>query len=262
MRFLPWALMFCALQVPAAHSADGDCVREFASLQRKLRWNLFATDRSLGEYSSRFGPRFRPFLESLRAEDRWLDAGTGEARALREYQEAREAAGDASASLVGVALRAPLLARAKLARLTKRSGGRFRYLEGRELESIPAEELGPSRLITDFFGPLAYSSRPEAVLERYLEALAPGGRIYAETGLSSTVRVGGAEGERVLSLASWIGELLPPEQFRVSVLGGQLEIERLKAGAAFRLPRLKLLELSAEAPPARLFQVCGPGESC
>lgn len=58
-----------------------------------------------------------------------------------------------------------------------RNNRKFSYVEG-YVEKLPAGSLKPADLITDVMGPMAYSARPDIILQTYLKGLKNGGEVY------------------------------------------------------------------------------------
>ena len=142
-------------------------------VKKLLNEHLFTVDRTLEDYLGFFGSEFRRDLESLTADQHWLDAGAGEAYAQREYVGSRDLK-----EIVPSRARATAVSFKSIRSVEIPVDVQFRYLVGRTFESIPDIEIGPVDLVTDVVGVLNYTEHIDQVLQTYLRLLKPGGKIY------------------------------------------------------------------------------------
>lgn len=136
-----------------------------AELMQFHKSKKFITTRDLNSYKNIIGHKFAESLANLNEKSHWLEAGGGEGKAVFDYHEAR---GEAMVTLLSVDTE-------------QNSRDRLSVVKGRLLEEIPHSELGKFELITDVYGPFAYSKQPDLVLSKYLEMLVPGGKIFTVT---------------------------------------------------------------------------------
>ncbi len=207
--------------------------------------NSYNVGRGLKDYITNFGEAFETRLLGLSSHGRWLDAGAGEALALRQYMALRKT--DA-AQVVAVAVKKP--------EHVPNEG--YSYFEGRYVEEIPARELGRFEIITDVYGPLFYSSRADLVLAKYLEILKPEGSIF----ISGYY---GAKSRDNLRIVSPRGETLDLIEWLKSIDGLIVQDVPERKGAYFisvrpetvpSVPKLELIEQTFSGViPQRVFRV-------
>lgn len=264
------ALAFVASSAAPARADFGGCLINQLTLWVQLSTNRFNTSRSFSTYADQFGPEFVEKLFSLGPTGHWLDAGAGEGRAIGEFAGLLKPGAKGlryldwssgkmfapaedpalRARVTGVVYSTPRGVRKEIEDQVSRSRGRYSYLSGRYIENIPRTELAPADIITDFQGPLAYSVRLSEVLNRYLDLLTLHGRVFAAFNNEiTTIRtpIG------TLSLIEWLRSFDGPA-IRVRSEGGSVSIEKL-TDAPFRFPRLQLVKVRSEIPPARVFRV-------
>jgi hypothetical protein len=244
-------------------------------LNRVIELNDFRTTRKLSTYEAILGERFTHDLHALKGFDHhWIDAGSGEGVAIREFAD-RGRGAEAAASrpqVTGVTYKAhhPLP-----------EGSDARVLSGRFFEDIPSAELGRADLISDLYGVLSYTHSPDIVLQRYLDALKDDGAAYVflgnfgEMNLSKVTLPSGG----MVDLEEWIKripglrvEVVKPTdevlKRMIASLGESpdfnprtLRISKLP-GQSPKVPRLNLTEAHFEPPrqtPVReLEQLAGP----
>lgn len=182
----------------------------------------------------------------------WLDAGGGEGNAIAQVLGANPQRHFTTTLL---AYETPAVAADRMA-----------VLKGRFIENIPTKELPKSDLITDVFGPMAYSSRPDMVLSKYLESLKPGGKIILSLGAGYGVfgnhnKVSLSDG-RLATFTEWIRGLeglntdfrmiKRPTEFNEGEIQS-IEIT-LKDGKVPEIPQLELLHIKDGMPPEMIFK--------
>lgn len=162
-------------------SADQEAI--YRSLGEKVPAG-YTVDRSLLTYATTLLPSFRRDLAALRPDERWLDVGAGEGRAVVDYCTARY---DAMLRAVG---HTGEKAKAVAVSIEDRRGERWhsaaacldndgiRYLFGRRLREYSPQELGRFQLITDVLGAFSYTRYPWVYLEKALGLLTVGGTLH------------------------------------------------------------------------------------
>lgn len=164
----------------AAEKTAADADRSYVINNHKN--NTFTTGRSLGQYMIAFN---RPGYASLALQKdlekikmnphaHWLDAGGGMGFATE--QATKEGGSKFKSTLVSVETGAEDI-------VDDQTGVvRRKVIKGKFIEDIADEEMQKSDLITDLYGPLAYSSRPDQVLRKYLDNLKQDGVAYIYLG--------------------------------------------------------------------------------
>ncbi len=265
------ALMAQAEEVRMRHVpplANTVCGMQLYGLAQILESNYsFYTGRTLRDYYGAFGAGFLRSLRELRPEDTWLDSGSGAGYAVGEYQVGKDIARDYNrfsrsphrflgnrprAKTLGITVALPEAAGAVTEAMEKSGvGARHRNLSGRYLEDIPAEEFGKVQLITDFFGPLAYTSDVTAVMNRYLEITGDKANLYFQVAEAKTF-VRGKDGLSY-TLETYLAKVLQGHEFTNLGPGEPIHI-KISAGGPKRIPHLRLVELRSDSPPFRIFE--------
>lgn len=147
----------------------------------------YTIDRSLLTYTQGLASGFRRSLAELGRDDRWLDIGAGEGRAVIDYVTSRyEAYFDGFEARPRADERARVVAMSIEDRRTHRwheasktlPPGQIEYLFGKSLSEYRTEELGRFQLITDVIGGFSYTARLSVFMENTLAALAVDGSFY------------------------------------------------------------------------------------
>ncbi|WP_374035061.1 hypothetical protein ACES2I_04400 [Bdellovibrio bacteriovorus] len=161
---------------------------------------LFTKGRGLETYKIVLGNDFAQSLSRVlkKQDGHWFDSGAGHAFAVRQALQSPE----------GQNLKSTVVAYETSAK----SAERLNVISGRFLETIADKEIAKSDLITDVFGPLAYSGQPHQVMQKYLNNLKPDGEIFIFLGARHELygefnKVITAKGE-VLNLGQWL-ETIP-----------------------------------------------------
>ena len=214
----------------------------------------FTKDRGLRNYVSNLGPEFRAALDRFASKEaaHYLDAGGGNGLAIRDLFEILKPK-NAKATLLAYESKAS-------------SSATTTVMTGRFIENIPNGELPKSDLITDVFGPLAYSGEPHVVLSKYVNSLNEDGELFLFLGSSyelfgKTNRIITANKE-VLSLSDWIERIpgleVTSTKRRFKDEFTEFEVWSLKIkkkkGETVIIPDLILLDFKPGAPPTMLLQ--------
>lgn len=147
----------------------------------------YTIDRSLLTYTQALAAGFRGSLAELGQNDRWLDIGAGEGRAIIDYSTSRYEAyfagfeprprADERARAVAISIEDRRTPRwHETAR--KLPPGQVEYLHGKTLSEYRSEDLGVFQLITDVMGGFSYTPRLSVFMQKTLAALAVDGSFY------------------------------------------------------------------------------------
>lgn len=239
----------------------------------------YVTDRSLLSYSSVLLPDFDRSLARLTPEDRWLDIGAGQGRAILDYYgerydamhpEGRERrGGKARAVAMSIEDRRTPEWQQAAARLEP---GKIDYRAGRRLREYAPEELGRFRLATDVYGGFSYTSQLSAFMQQVLNLLEVGGSYYtvlinvhpeqpllprrAAGYQTEIVDAAGAE----VKICAWLRRIGCVEVSCETDAASASSIERYrvrKTCAATVVPGLETVLFEAGAPPVRQFRLAG-----
>jgi len=145
----------------------------------------YVTDRSLASYTLVLSPDFDRSLADLGPNDRWLDVGTGQGKAILDYYSARydlmHAQGReqrrSKAQAVGLSIedrRTPLWEQTAAALRV----GQIQYLCNKRLRDYPLSELGQFEVITDVFGGFSYADNVSSFMAKALGHLKLNGTLY------------------------------------------------------------------------------------
>ncbi len=181
MKQFSFLSILILLASSVSSSALAKCDDLLSELSRQtIQENQFNTGRTLGIYKDELSDHFHNFLLNLRGHQVWIDAGAGEAKAVREYH-AQVKSEDARAYTLAIGYVAPQSQKYQDFLVQAAKHKKFKYLSGRFLEEIPLKDLPSAALISDVYGPFHYSDRLDVVLEKYLSTLKKGGELYIKT---------------------------------------------------------------------------------
>lgn len=231
-------------------SAKSDA-RSFENLTKYEQ--LFTKSRGLGAYKLALGKDFEKSFERMlqKGDAHWFDSGAGNAFAVRQALDLPN----------GSRLKSTVVAYETAAT----SADRLKVISGRFLESIPDAEIMKSDLITDVFGPLAYSGQPHSVIQKYLNNLKPDREIYIFLGArhelyGQTNQVITAKGD-ILNLGQWL-ESLPDikadlvktkkEDDGTTYERWTIKITKLKE--TVEVPAVEMVSFKEGAPPTMTFK--------
>lgn len=196
----------------------------------------YRTDRDLAAYAVVLGADLLDFVAGLTREQHWLDAGAGEARALR-----------AVATGPGPI---PRLTALGLVPPSEPSPAGLRCIVG-SVEELADPAIEPADLITDVYGPLQYSLEPSRVFERYAAWLKPGGRLWFASPATTHVETGAGE----IELAEWACRLPGFEVLRGPRPGSPArDIVLVRDATPAAIPPLRLVLNVDGPPPLRRFR--------
>lgn len=214
---------------------------------------IFTKGRGLETYKIALGIEFSAALERVltRPEAHWFDSGAGHAFAVRQ------------------ALQLPHADNLKSTVVAYETGAsstdKLKVISGRFLETIADFEIPKSDLITDVFGPLAYSSNPHLVMQKYFNNLKPNGEIYIFLGArhelyGQTNQVITASG-KVLNLAQWIetipgikADLIRTTKEDDGTIYEMWTLRIRKEKNDIDVPAIEMIAFKEGAPPAMTFK--------
>lgn len=212
--------------------------------------NIFTRARDLARYKMAFGPSFSEVLAEISEKGgHWIDAGSGDAIAIRQFLAASPRASGTAISVESSA----------------ETSERLKVVKGRFIEDIAPGEVTKARVITDVIGGLAYSGSPHLVLRQYFDWLDASGETFVFMGTRDvyglTNRVITADG-RYLNLVEWIKqipgikmELLVETRVDDGVTYEKWAMKLVRdRDQALDIPDLVLKELVPGAPPTMLFK--------
>lgn len=274
MQILKWVWLFTFfINAPIkAETTEKSCEEGLRSLHLKIHENRFITNRSASDYERQSSSFFSESLARLPKNGHWLDAGAGEAMAQAEFMGLRS-------PYVGekFALRAEPGMRATAASYRIPNTGLvhwllslefskygFRYVHGDYIERLPRDLLTGADLITDIYGPLAYTSDFTEVLNLYRDLLTEDGELIflSENGYNKVI-----DKSETLALEDWLEKTYGPcglekrsrwDSFRYN----EFEVTAFRWSKKGMLhcafPRLRLVSMTVSGPPRRLFEVVAP----
>ena len=204
--------------------------------------NTFTTGRGLNHYRSSFNRRGYPILtftqelEKIKSNPNghWLDAGGGMGFAT---QEAITPGSKFKSTLVSVETPAEDIFDSSTGEL------RRKVIKGKFIEDIADDEIEKSDLITDMYGPLAYSSHPDQVIRKYINNLKQDGVIYIHLGDDLDTfgfydQVVTPDG-KVLTLSEWL-ESIPGLKVDIVKTHGLMPDTTIISGEKSRIARITL----------------------
>ncbi len=240
----------------------------------------YVIDRSLLSYSLTLSADFHRSLAKLGRQDRWLDIGAGEGRAILDYctskydaMHAQERRGEkAQAVAISIEDRRTHQWHRTSARL---EAEQIQYLYGRRLRDYSRDELGQFQIITDVMGGFSYTRQLSVFMEKALTLLDVNGSFYtvlqdvhAENGIDRPfypgarflTEIANGDGAEV-RVCSWLkaitcvevacdtkAETTPP-----------IEVYRIrKVCNSVKVPSLVSTHFEAGTPPERGFRLTHP----
>lgn len=278
------------LACAAAHAADSALPAEKIQQEMTRQQDIYRSrgpatpsgytiDRALGTYARGLNAGFLQALSALGSNDRWLDIGAGEGRAVIEYcTSPTDALPAAFAQRTGG--RAQVLAMSIEDRRTKAwhdaaaglPEGQMRYVFGKPMGEYETSELGRFQLITDVMGGFSYTSRMSTFMEKTLGALSVNGTFFtvlADVHSESTAnpphyagdpyltQIRAADGSEV-KICDWLKRIGCAEvtcEFK-SDWTPPIESYRIrKVCEDVKVPALRLEHFTSGTPPERRFRL-------
>jgi SAM-dependent methyltransferase len=237
----------------------------------------YVLDRSLLSYTIILPSEFKHTVARLGAQDRWLDIGAGEGRAILDYGTGKYDVvfeglqpGGARAQAVAISIEDRRTLRWHQT-VESLAPGRIEYLFGKRLREYSVADLGRFQLITDVMGGFSYSRDLALLMERTLAFLAPNGMFFtvlqdvrSEAGTNRPHYAGArflteltAPDGSELKVCSWLKsigcvevtcEARPQTAPPIEVYGIRKVCERVS------VPALELVHFEAGTPPERRFR--------
>jgi len=214
---------------------------------------IFTRSRGVGSYGLALGSGFQKILQRIaNYGGHWIDAGAGDAFAVQQFLNQNR---NPNIRATAISLQSAAV-----------SGDRLKVMKDRYIEQIPDHELSKADLITDLFGPIAYSAQPHLILKKYLELLKDDGQVFLFLGsrdelFGSENRVITGDG-KYLNLAEWIqqlpgvgSELIVDRRDDDGMIVEKWTLRLWKSGSEpFNIPEVEVREFKEGAPPRMLFQ--------
>ncbi len=262
----------------------GDCEKTKTKLNQIVQSNKFNTERFLDSYLKSYGQEFAQEVVDMQPSSHWIDLGAGRANAVRDYlfetvtsygryykfrKEIRQREPRQKAKVTALALVEPDVL---VYKRRPQEDSYFRFITGHYIESLSPKEImgefGKANLITDMYGPFAYSHSPDVVIAKALAMLRVSGSFWIMMGnkgdfsKKSTVRL---EDGKVISLFDWIHRIngvtvksySNRELYRAYLGWWPIHYEvmrmQIQPGEVIRIPHLKILKMEDSIPPIRHF---------
>ena len=241
----------------------------------------YVIGRSLLSYSFALGEDFKSALAKLRPNERWLDIGAGEGRAILDYQSAKydvmlpeaERHGR-KAQAVGISIedrRTPQWYETA----ASLEPNQIQYFFGKRLREYPLEELGRFELMTDVIGAFSYTRYPSVFMGKALDLLKVNGTLYT---LLQDVHFDDGTNRPFYPNASFLTEIVTTDRSELKVCSWlksitcvevtcepkpdwtpPIEVYRIrKVCDDVKVPPLIPTHFEAGTPPERKFQLAGP----
>jgi SAM-dependent methyltransferase len=189
-------------------------------------------------------------LYALESDQHWIDAGAGEALAVRDYLAAD--APTQKARVTAVSITRPQSA--SLAEIERRfAASGFRYLAGKPIEERAIADLGLADLISDVYGPLQYARQIDSVVEAYARLLKTGGLLFAVLPAITFLKKDGKE----MELTDWLWSIRGFRPRRIPDPGShmyQREVILERNGETIFVPPIRLIRVTEGPPPLREYE--------
>jgi hypothetical protein len=245
----------------------------------------YSIDRSLEDYTRGLSFEFSRALALLAPNDRWLDIGAGQGRAILDYYtpdyaatsgEIPERRGNKARSVaISIEDRRTPAWHQTAASL---EANQIQYLFGKRMGEYALEDLGKFRLISDLLGGFSYTENISRFMDKVLGFLDVGGSFYtvlqdvgSEIGTNRPyypearflTEIANADGAEV-KVCSWLKRITCVEV--TCELKGTwkppLEAYRIhKVCNNVTVPALVLTHFEAGTPPERRFQSGNPSQT-
>jgi SAM-dependent methyltransferase len=245
-------------------------------IYRRRGAGSYTTNRGLSNYAELLPTGFCDALGRLGGSDRWLDIGAGEGQAVLDYYAPRDDAtspencGGSGPKARGVAISIEDRRTDRWKEQAASFGDdRLRYLSGKRLGQYSLEELGKFQIITDVYGGFTYTENLSRFVEKVLNLLEIGGAFY--TVLPSVHLENGKDklgtwyrtelvdaASRPVTVCSWLKQSTCTKVTCESQSDWAEPSELITIGkvcSGVTVPRTKVVEYIAGAPPGRRFQL-------
>lgn len=239
----------------------------------------YTIDRSLADYMEMLSAGFDRALDGLGPNDRWLDVGAGQGKAILDYFTSRGDSVQSESGLrPGKQVQAVAISiedrRTHIWRQTAASLGanQIRYLFNRRLREYSLEELGQFRVITDVIGGFSYTDDLSLYMEKVLGFLGVNGSFYtvladvrsedgknrpyyADSPFSTAIA---AADRSEVSVCSWLKSISCVEVTCEPKQGWSPPIEAFRIRKFcndIKVPTLVLTNYEAATPPGRQYHM-------
>jgi hypothetical protein len=251
--------LLTANSVQLSYAQQAKLAKCLSDTLARLEKNDFNTERGIKDYNRAFLSALMPKLRALALKGgHWLDSGTGQALAVSEFVRLLQSKKQNVPKITALAYKPDPEAVHSFQNLSQKVGDqKLKLLQGRFLEQISKDEIGATDLITDVYGPFAYSQYLDQVLNRYLELLNQGGSAMIAYDQASTTMIRTRSGESV-NVLKWLksqdrkGSLKVERRFDEQGDDEHVILTRLGT-EEIKVPRLNLVYLKDGAPPRRIF---------
>jgi hypothetical protein len=240
----------------------------------------YVVDRSLLSYLVLFPPEFTRSLASLKQDDRWLDVGAGEGRAVLDYETSKydvvlmqgvDRPGN-KAKAVAMSIEDRRSDQWNQTAASVGSPTQMQYLYGKRLREYSLQELGQFQLISDLLGGFSYTQDITLFMQKALSFLTVNGSLYSvlqdvhfEKGdnkpfyegspfLTEIEKSDGSE----LRMCSWLKTITCVEVTCTPNVNTEPPLERYhvrKLCNDVSVPVLEPVRFSAGTPPERRFRL-------
>lgn len=242
----------------------------------------YSIDRSLAEYTLGLGAEFARALAHLSPQDRWLDVGAGQGRAMLDYYapayDAAHPEGQAQRGKKAKAIAISIEDRRTPAWqqvAASLEANQMQYFFGRRLREYSLAELGKFQMLTDVLGGFSYSQNLSRFMENALGFLEVGGSFYtvlqdvrSENGanqphypdarfLTEVVNADAVE----VKICSWLKSITCVEVSCELKTGWRPPIEAYRINKVcdnVTVPALTATHFEAGTPPERRYRLANP----
>ena len=263
------------VQEPLQPRIDDEFAKQ-EKIYRRRDAGSYTANRGLSNYAEVLPTGFCDALASLGSSDQWLDIGAGEGQAILDYYAPQDPAastekcGGSGPKGRAVAISIEDRRTDKWKQQAASLGdGRLRYLSGKRLRQYSLEELGKFQIITDVYGGFTYTENLSRFVEKVLSVLEVGGAFYTVLPAvhleDNTDKLGTwyktelvDAASRPVKVCSWLKQTTGTKISCESKTGWDEPTQLIKIRKVYRdvtVPRTKLVEYIAGAPPGRRFQL-------
>jgi hypothetical protein len=241
----------------------------------------YVVDRSFAMYALTLASGFDGDVARLGPDQRWLDIGAGQGKAVLDYygwrfdlmhdKVRKRDAKKARAVAISIEDRRTPAWEETAATLEP---GQMRYLCNKRFGEYEAEELGGFQVISDVFGAFSYTDNLSRFMERALAVLQPNGSLYTvlqdvhlhdssnrpyypdSSYLTEIENTDGSE----LPVCEWLKSIKCVEVACEAKTAWKPPIEAYsvrKVCSDIKVPKLTLMGFEAGTPPVRRFRISG-----
>ncbi len=239
--------------------------------QHNLESNNFNIGRTLQSYYYLFQNLDKTIAE-LKPNSRWFDGGSGKSHFFYDYYISYSHGRSPKLELIATGISKPKDSKF-IDVLELQNKLTFKNMYGQKLEDLDTNGFQKVDIITDSYAALSYSDRPDLVLQKYLEILNTGGKLF--TFLHGTVNGSNPasplfyfidsliiknKNGKFLSTIEWldsikgikrINQIIPSEVQKDNIV--RLTFER--TAEEIEIPEIELIHFSEGPPPLRTYQM-------